>query len=158
MFLAALLVALGAVAHLEPVHAGGLAVSDAYARATIAAAKTGAIYLRIVNSGEADRLRAAATPAAERAELHLHKNENGVMSMAPVGCLGIPADGTVTFAPGSLHVMLFGLKSPLVEGSEIALTLTFDKAGEVNVKVPVRGIAAGAGAGGEHGHDLETCD
>ena len=153
-FLAAFL----AVAPVPPAHARDIVVSDAYARATIAAVKNGAVYLRISNSGEADRLRSAATAAADRAEFHMHGNDNGIMSMKEVKCLAIPAGGTVTFAPGSLHVMLLGVKSPLVEGNEIDLTLTFDNAGEVKVNVPVRGIAAGSGAGGGHAHDLEICD
>ncbi len=133
-------------------------MSDAYARATIAAVKTGAVYLRITNAGEADKLRGATTAAADRAELHLHKTDNGVMSMVEVKCIGIPAGGTVTFAPGSLHVMLFGVRSPLIEGEAITLTLAFDKAGEVQVNVPVRGIAAGSGGNGDHAHGLEICD
>ncbi len=133
-------------------------VTEAYARATIAAVKTGAVYMLITNSGGADRLRAAATPAAARAELHRHTEENGVMSMTAVKCLVIPAGETVAFEPGSLHVMLFGVTSPLLEGSEIALTLRFDEAGEVTVQVPVRGIAAGAGEGGRGSHRVEICD
>jgi hypothetical protein len=80
------------------------------------------------------------------------------MSMAEVKCLWIPAGETVTFAPGLLHVMLFGVRSPLIEGNEIALKLVFDNAGEVNVKVPVRSIAAGSGAGNGHSHGLKICD
>ena len=138
--------------------AGGIAVTDAYARATIAGVKTGAVYLRITNSGDPDRLRAASTDVAARAELHRHTEENGVMFMAEVKCLVIPAGETVAFEPGSLHVMLFGVKAPLIEGSEIALTFRFEKAGEVTVQVPVRGIAAGSGKGSHGSHRGEICD
>lgn len=147
-----------AIAAIGPARAGAIAVRDGYARATIALVKTGAVYLRIENSGAADRLRGAASPAAERAELHMHRNENGVMSMTQVKCIAIPAGGAVAFAPGSLHVMLFGLKAPLVEGAETSLTLVFDHAGEVNVRVPVRGVAAGSEGGGGHSHEPDICD
>ena len=46
--------------------------------------------------------------------------------------------------PGGYHIMLMGLDAPLKEGDEIELTLTFEKAGDVKVKVPVGGVAAGA--------------
>ena len=43
---------------------------------------------------------------------------------------------------GGMHIMLVGLKQPLKEGQTFALTLTFAKAGKVNVKVPVAKIGA----------------
>jgi copper(I)-binding protein len=137
---------------------GDIAISDAFARATIPPVTTGAVYLRIDNSGDADKLRGVFTPAAERAQLHNHRMSDGVMSMAEVPCIGIPAGGTVRLAPGGLHVMLLGVKSPLTEGDEITLTLRFDAAGDVEVRVPVRGIAAGADQGGEPVHAPEICD
>jgi copper(I)-binding protein len=141
-----------------PAFSGGIAISDAFARASIPPVTTGVVYLRITNSGAADKLRSAFTPAAERAQLHGHRVHDGVMSMVDVGCLAIPAGGTVTFAPGGLHVMLLGVKSPLVEGAEITLTLRFDAAGDVEVRVPVRGIAAGSDAVSEPTPEADICD
>jgi copper(I)-binding protein len=48
----------------------------------------------------------------------------------------------VALAPGALHIMLMGLKHPLVAGSAVALDLTFTHAGVVHVRVPVQPIGA----------------
>ena len=49
----------------------------------------------ISNSGGTDRLLAASTPQAARAELHQHLNDNGVMRMREVSGIALPAGGTV---------------------------------------------------------------
>ena len=43
--------------------------------------------------------------------------------------------------PGSYHVMLIGLKKPLTAGETFPLTLTFEKAGNISVTVPVQAMA-----------------
>ena len=48
----------------------------------------------------------------------------------------------VTFDPGSMHIMLVGLKQPLKEGQTFPLTLTFAKAGKVDVTVSVAKVGA----------------
>jgi hypothetical protein len=45
-----------------------------------------------------------------------------------------------------------------VEGAEITLTLRFDAAGDVEVRVPVRGIAAGSDAVSEPTPEADICD
>lgn len=45
---------------------------------------------------------------------------------AKEGGIVIKAGETVTLEPGGLHVMLMGLKKPILEGDEITLTLDFD--------------------------------
>jgi copper(I)-binding protein len=40
--------------------------------------------------------------------------------------------------------MLMGLAGPLREGERIELTLTFEKAGNVKIDVPVGAVAAGS--------------
>ena len=67
------------------------------------------------------------------------------------GGVAIPAGGSVTLKPGSYHVMLMGLKKPLVVGQSIPLTLTFAKAGNISVTVPVQAMGATAGNGGMSG-------
>ncbi len=64
------------------------------------------------------------------------------MSMPTVEGLDLPPGATVEMAPGDLHIMLMGLKSPLKEGGQLALELSFAKAGNLAVQVPIRGVAA----------------
>ncbi|HQV56683.1 MAG TPA: copper chaperone PCu(A)C [Ilumatobacteraceae bacterium] len=58
--------------------------------------------------------------------------------MRKIDSLDIPAGTAVELKPGGYHVMLIGLVKPLVAGSNVELTLTFEKAGDVKVTVPVR--------------------
>lgn len=140
--LVALLIATIALAQAHDYTLDGLRIGHPWARASAGAAPTGAAYFALENrGGEPDRLVSASTPAAERAELHTHLHENGVMKMRPVeGGIELPAGGQVLLAPGGLHVMLMGLKAPLKEGERFPLTLTFEKAGELQVEVAVEPI------------------
>ena len=127
-------------------------VEHAWARATVAVVKTGAAYFTITGHGAADRLLSATTPVAERAELHVTRNEGNVMRMRPVDGLAVPATGAVTLDPGGYHLMLVGLKQPLVAGQHFPLALTFQNAGAMRVEVVVE--AAGAARPMEMGHAM----
>lgn len=120
-----------------------LKIEQPWARATAASAKNGAAYVRLVNGGPAvDRLLAASSPVATRAELHTHLDEDGVMKMRQVAAVELPPGAAVTFAPSGLHIMLFGLAGPLRQGTTFPLTLMFEKAGSRTVTVTVEGPAA----------------
>lgn len=138
----ALLIAMLAIAHAHDYELGKLHIEHPWARASAGAAPTGAAYLAIENRGDApDRLIGAATPAAERAELHNHIDDNGVMKMREVeGGIVLPAGTTTQLAPGGLHIMLMGLAQPLEAGTHFPLTLTFEKAGELAVEIKVEPI------------------
>jgi hypothetical protein len=115
----------------------GLHIDNAYARSS---AQSGGVFMTVANHGTADdRLIAARTDAADLVELHAHSQDaNGVMQMLPVpeGFV-IPAGGEHALARGGDHVMLMGLTRPLNDGDSLTLILTFEKAGEVTVAVPV---------------------
>ncbi len=131
--------------------AGPIDIGHPWARATAPSAPNGGAYLSLTNTGTAeDRLVAASTPAAEKAELHTHLNENGVMKMREVPFIAVAPGESVKLAPGGLHVMLLGLKKPLVKGERVPLTLRFEKAGSVEVELAVE--AAGQ-SGSDHGHN-----
>lgn len=122
---------------------GGLSVTAPWARATAPSARNGGAFMVVTNGGtEADRIVAAQTPVAEKAELHTHQMDNGVMKMRPVDAIAVAPGEPVTLRPGGLHVMLLGLKQPLTQGSHFPVTLTFAKAPPVTVEVPVLGAAA----------------
>ncbi len=121
---------------------GDLTIEQAWARASIGAARAGAAYLTIVNRGAAlDRLVSVATPVAKRAGLHRTLTEGGVLKMRPAGAIDIPP-GATGLEPGGLHVMLMGLKAPLVEGESFPLTLTFERAGPLEVTVAILSATA----------------
>jgi len=122
---------------------GGIQIDQAWARATPGAATTGAVYVTLRNAGNTpDTLTAASTPAADKAELHLMKIENGVMEMRAVPSLAIAPGQSVVLEPSGYHLMLIGLKKPLKEGDTIPLSLTFEHGGTRQVTVSVAKIGA----------------
>lgn len=127
-----------------------IAVSDAWARATVAGQPSAAAYLTIANKGgESDRLVSVSSTAGE-ASLHSTSMDGGVMRMrAMTEGLDVPAGATVKLAPGGTHVMLAKLPAPLAKGSAFPLTLKFERSGDKSVSVRVLDPAA-AGAGMEN--------
>lgn len=147
---------------LFTVPAGTATASDAaimvqspFARASATpVAKAGAAYFTVMNHGPADRLVGVSASISKRAMLHSTEEKDGILKMVHRMHVDIPRHGSVSFEPGGLHVMLMGLKQPLKEGAQFPLTLSFEKAGAIEVMVPVGGVAAkGAGGHGDHsGH------
>lgn len=134
------LLAAAAVAFALPAFAEGVIITDPYARVSAMMAKSGAAFMVIENHTDADdRLVSAASDVAERVELHTHREDaNGVMQMleVPEGFV-IPAGGSHALARGSDHVMFLGLTRELKHGDTVTVTLTFEKAGEIVVDIPV---------------------
>ena len=121
--------------------AGTPTVTGAWARATAPVAKDGAVYFTIKGGSAADRLTGAKADMMVAMSATLHKTameSGGMMSMASVKAVPVPAGKTVTFKPGGYHVMLMGLKAPLKVGAAFKLTLVFAKAGAKSVTVTVR--------------------
>ena len=129
---------------------GRLEVDNAWARATPGKSAIGAAYVTI-RSPTADKLVAASSPIAKKAEMHTMSMEGMVMKMRPVAGIDLPAGQAVTLQPGGLHIMLVDLAKPLKAGQTFPLTLTFEKAGSKTVNVAVEKIGAmGPAAAPQH--------
>jgi copper(I)-binding protein len=150
---AAILVATPAFAHNGVVHLGPINISLPFTRATLPNAPVGGGFLTIENTGtEADRLISATSTVAGDTQIHEMAMDGDVMKMRQlVDGLEIPAGETVVLAPGGFHIMFMGLKQAFVEGETVAVTLTFEKAGSVEVLLPVEATAADAPTA-EHAH------
>lgn len=86
----------------------------------------------------------ASSAVAIMAEVHEVAMVDGKMQMqAKDGGITIAPGETVTLEPGGLHVMLMGLKEPLVDGQEIPITLDFDGVEDVDVVWPGKTSLAG---------------
>jgi copper(I)-binding protein len=115
-----------------------VSVEGAWVRATPPGARTGAVYLTLNNDGPADALIRARTDVAERAELHTHVHIDGMMRMEPVASIAIPAGGAAELKPHGDHLMLVGLRQPLVAGSVVVIEFEFEGGETVELDVPVR--------------------
>jgi len=115
-----------------------LEISGAFARASPKMVSAGAGFMTIRSLGDSDRLIGFSSPACEQPELHTHIHDNGMMRMRQVDAIDIPAGGEAKLEPGGLHLMFIGLTGKLAEGESVDVTLTFEKAGEVNITLPIK--------------------
>lgn len=117
----------------------GISIQDPFARPSPGTGNGGAFMVITNNSNQTDRLVSAQSPAAMMVELHETINDGGVMKMVPQPQgFEIPAGAQVALEPGGKHVMLMGLKETLAVGQNIEITLKFERAGEITIKVPVQ--------------------
>ena len=120
-----------------------ITVEQAWARATPRGALTGAAYMTLINKGaSADRLLSATTPMADHVQFHKQTEDNGVSRMREIKVVELERGTKVIFKPGEMHMMIVGLKQPLKEGQTFPLTLQFEKAGHVDVNVPIEKVGA----------------
>ena len=126
------------------VKVGALVITQPWIRATPGGAKVAGGYLRVSNEGtEPDRLIAASAPFAARSEMHEMSMSGGVMKMREVeDGIEIKPGQTVELKPGGYHLMFMALKVGVKAGETIRGTLTFAKAGTVEVTFPVAAIGA----------------
>lgn len=118
-------IALGAATAHE-VKEGAIKIDHPRAAPTPAGAKTGAAYMVIVNNGkEPLEIKALSSAVADKVEVHTVTMDGDIMRMRPVA---LP----ITIAPGESlklvkdrHLMLIGLKKPLVEEDMIPFKVEF---------------------------------
>lgn len=161
-FVIAIVLAWAAPAAAADVKAGDLQITTPWTRATPKGAKVGGGYLVITNTGKtADRLTAGSSDISERFEIHEMTMTDGVMKMRPLASgLEIKPGQKVELKPGGYHIMFMDLKKPLAQGDTVKVTLTFEKAGKVEVEFPVAALGAQApvgkppmhGGAVQHGH------
>ncbi|WP_416408728.1 copper chaperone PCu(A)C [Agrobacterium rosae] len=141
----------GAGEHAEDVvKSGDLELSGAVAKAMLPGQPVGGGFVTIKNDGSSDdRLISVETPLAGRSEIHEMAMVNDVMKMRKLNeGIVIPAGKTVELTPGGLHFMFFNVKKPFAEGDKVPATLTFEKAGKVDVVIEV-----GSAKGGDQTHN-----
>ncbi len=129
---------------------GSLKIENAFARPTPGGSTVAAGYVTIVNSGDvSDRLVSVTSDISAKTQIHTMKMENGVMEMRelPEG-LAIPAGKTVALKPGGDHIMFVDIKHPVKSGDVIHATLTFEKAGKVDIAFKAAGSMGAMSPGG----------
>ncbi len=124
---------------------GALVIDHPWSRETMASAMVAAGFMSITNNGqEDDRLTEATAEISGMVQLHEMKLENGVMKMSEVlDGIVIPAGQTVELKPKSLHLMFMHIKAHPKQGGMFKGTLTFEKAGTVEIEFAVEAADAG---------------
>ena len=122
---------------VEGVKLGDLTLAGGWVRTTANDVSAG--YMAIHNAGLEDTSVSASSPIAPMVQLHEVVTEGSSSKMQEKeGGFVVPAQGMVELKPGGYHIMLMGLTGPLDEGDEVELTLTFEKAGDITLTLPVQ--------------------
>jgi copper(I)-binding protein len=121
--------------------AGSLGVSDAWIRAMPAGIPSGGYFTLRNNGAKEVVLTGAATPACGSLMLHKSENKGGMSSMHPVDEVGVPAGGSVAFAPGGYHLMCMQATSAITPGAKVPVILSFKDGGTLTVPFQVRSAA-----------------
>ena len=146
-----LLFAIGQPLSAHEFKAAGLEIVHPWSRAPPEGARVAAGYVLIRNIGQQpDRLVSATGEIAGRTEFHeMTVDANGVMTMRPLADgLDIPAGGETELKPGGYHIMFLDLKQSAKEGETFKGTLTFERAGTVEVEFAVEAMGGGHGGHG----------
>lgn len=128
---------------------GDIELSGAIAKAMLPGQPVGGGTVTMKNDGASDdRLVSVVSPLAGRVEIHEMAMVNDVMKMRKMAAgIVIPAGKTVDMTSGDLHFMFYNVSKPFAEGDKVPVTLTFEKAGKVNVVMDV-----GSAKGGHEAH------
>jgi len=122
-------------------------ISSAFAREIPPGAPASAGFMTLKNSSDKDvKIVSANSDVATFTELHTHTNDNGVMRMREIPFILIPANGKTELKPGGLHIMLIQPVTPIKQGNNVNITLTFEDKSTKDLSIPVKRIM------GMHGH------
>ncbi len=125
---------------LSPLDKSAFVVEAPYLRSSLPTSKSAAAFLVLVNhTGADDRLVAVRSELSGRIELHSHSEDaDGVMRMGEIqGGVSIADGESHEFRRGGDHLMFMGLDAPLSQGQIVPVRLVFEKAGEIEIKIPV---------------------
>ena len=137
-----------------------LDLEDAVVRAMAEDADMTAIFGTLVNESDEDIEVVAFSSSVEAGMNEIHETVDGQMREMQDPLI-IPAGGSVTLEPGGAHFMLMDVKTPVLAGDEVTLTIELaDGSTEEFDDVPVRTIGAGdenyGDLGADHGDDGEA--
>lgn len=124
--------------------AADLHVMQPWSRATPPGVTVGVGYVMLHNLGPRPQVIVSATsPAAERVEMHeTRRSPEGLTQMRPLEKVTVPPSGAFSFEPNGPHLMLMGLKSPLVAGQRAPVTLKFESGETLSFELEVRELTA----------------
>ena len=103
-------------------------VDHAWVRLAAVPGRPSAAYFTLHGGTGPARLVAVASPDAGDIELHdSMTNAGGMMTMTPLDGVDVAPGGTVAFAPGGKHAMVYGLAPGIAPGGRVKLSFRFAK-------------------------------
>ena len=140
--LGVLLVACSAAPAATPTPAPAISIEGAYGHTSPSMPTAGGLFMVIKNAGTAsDKLVSGKSDACGSVEIHqMVMKSDGTMGMNLVTVpLDVPAGGQLELKEGGYHIMCIQMKPDQFKvGSQISLTLMFQKSGEKMVMADIR--------------------
>ena len=122
---------------------GPLQIVKPWARSSSSVTDVAGGYMTVVNNGESERLVSASSAVAGSVEIHAIRVKGPVLEMRKLDAgLVIPPANQQVLKPRGYHLLMSGLASPLAAGSNLPITLVFEKAGSVTVDFAVEAPGA----------------
>ncbi|GGE13338.1 hypothetical protein GCM10011390_35510 [Aureimonas endophytica] len=113
----------------RPVEAGAIRVESGSVTAMRQGEEEGRGLLTIANRGTTpDRITSVSSPSAAETRL-----------VGPEDAAEIPAQGRLTMRTDGAHLVFSHVAEPFRAGGEIAVTVTFETAGPIGLRLPVVG-------------------
>lgn len=131
---------------------GTLSVDGARVRLNANPAAPAAGYFTIHGGAQPATLIEIASPDAARVEIHESRMAGGVMRMDKLDAVPVAAGGTVPFAPGGKHVMLWTISPQAISAGHVRLTLRFAGGEEIMARAAIE-KPGGDEMGGMAGHE-----
>ena len=149
----------GVPARSQEVKLGDLVITQPWVRAAPKGSELTSGYLTIENKGAtANRLVAGSTGVAEKLQIQKTSKTGGATTATPIeGGLAIAPGEKVALLPGSYKLALLKLKTKLTKGTQVPISLEFEKGGMIAVSFDVLGpaatgpVAPKAGSGADSG-------
>ena len=121
--------------------ANEIKIEDAKVRLTPPNAPATAIFLKMTNLSEKDlKLLSVTGDFAGVFELHTMAMEGGKMVMRKMDSIEVKSHQSTELMSGGLHIMVFKLKKPLIEGEKHKVNLIFSDKSIVPVIAKVEKI------------------
>ncbi|HEX3663684.1 MAG TPA: copper chaperone PCu(A)C [Rhizomicrobium sp.] len=124
-----------------PAYAADISVTNAWFRALPGGLPAGG-YFSLKNSGASPVILTGAESAAcGMLMMHQSSENGGVSRMDDVRSLSVPADGSITFAPGGYHLMCMNPAAAMAPGKTVEVTLNFANGTHIKANFAVRNAA-----------------
>jgi copper(I)-binding protein len=99
-------------------------------------------YFTVHGGPQDNNLIQVSSPVAIKSEMHESMSQDGVMKMAPLQSVPIPAKGEVKFAPGGKHVMFWYVNPGITPGKTMTLVFSFSNGDSIQVEAPTQALGA----------------
>lgn len=121
------------------VAAGGITIDKPWLRFIVKDRPAGGYFTLHNGTDGKIELTGASAAGCGMVMLHQSKETGGVDKMLSVKSVVVPANGTLSFVPGSYHLMCMNPQSTVTIGRTVPVTLKFADGTTISADFPVKG-------------------